>query len=139
VASFEDPETYDRLIDCFVNQGNRAHTYNVIRKLDGINLEDAVARAWKRAKYEQEYETNTMIPIAIAYGHQDALRLGIVDILGGDSDSYRREVRKAVRKHTGIEGSDDALVAWFAENGENLVFDKETGLFQVPGRTAEES
>jgi len=131
VASFEDPKTYDSLMDCFVNQGNRAQTYKVIRKLDGIQLENAVARAWKRAKYEQEYETNTMIPIAIAYGHQDALRLGIVDILGGDSDRHRQEVRKAVKKHTGIDGSDEELVAWFAENGDHLTFNKEIGLFQV--------
>ena len=73
VASFEDPETYDHLKAYFAFASNHAETYEVIKDLPGIELEEAVAAAWKRAQHEGRWEAKRMAAIAIDFGHVDAL------------------------------------------------------------------
>ena len=134
VAAFRDPTTYAGLVDLFAGRRGRAETYRALRDLAGIDLDAAVARAWRAARYDGEYETGQMIPIAIAHGHADALRAGILDVLNGSEEDYRsarRTVREAVKKHTGVEGSDAELAAWFRANEGRLVFDRDARRYRL--------
>ncbi len=74
-----------------------------------------------------------MIPIAIAHGQLDALRLGVLEVLGDPdvSSHTRRLVRDAVKEHAGVEGTDEEIVAWYRANEGNLSFDRGTKMFQV--------
>jgi hypothetical protein len=133
VASFRDPATYGDLVNFFVSRRDRDENYATLRELDGIDLDAAVDRAWKNAKYDDEYQAREMIPIAIAYGHLDALRMGILDVLGNSEagGNSKRGVRTAVKEHAGIEGTDEELITWFRENGGRLSFDRATKMFRI--------
>jgi len=129
VASFEDPATYHDLVNYLVNGDNREATYRLLSKLPEIDLDDAVSRAWKNAKYEPDYKTRELLPVAIAHGHIDALRIGILDVLG--SSPGDAGIRKAIRKHTGLDLPDDEIRDWFRANEKKLRFDNSTGLYRV--------
>lgn len=131
VASFEDPATYPDLLNYFVTGENREATYRLLGKLPGIDLDDAVSRAWKNAKYEPDYKTRNFLSVAIAHGHIDALRIGILDMTDG---SWRdADIRKTIRKHTGLDLPDDEIQAWFRENEKKLWFDESARLYRVQG------
>ncbi|MDD2241110.1 MAG: hypothetical protein PHO14_03740 [Kiritimatiellae bacterium] len=133
VASFEDPATYDDLVDYFVSQENRENTYQVLSRLEDIDLDAAVARAWKNARFESDRQTANMIPIAIAHGHEDALRIGILDGLGDTPKRFfgRQAIRHAVEAHTEATGTDQELADWYQANKLRLVFDPQAQKFRV--------
>lgn len=129
VASFEDPATYQDLVNYFVNGDNREATYRLLRKLPGIDLDDAVSQAWKNAKYEPDFKTRDLLPVAIAHGHIDALRIGILDM--PDSSFGDDSIRKTIREHTGLDLPDDEIQDWFRENEKKLRFENTTRLYRV--------
>ena len=134
-ASFRDPATYDDLVDFFVRRDDRDNNFKVLQGLEGIDLDAVVARAWQNAKYGSEYETYEMVPIAINYGHLDALRIGVLDILA-DPDGCNwshRQISEAVTARTGVGGADADIVAWYRANEGKLAFDRETRMFKVTG------
>ena len=133
VASFHDPATYGDLVNFFAIRDDRADNFKILQGLEGIDLKDAVARAWQNARCGSEYETHEMLPIAINYGHLDALRIGIRDLLGNpeESDWRRQQVREAVKARTGMTGTDEEIVAWYRANEGKLVFDQETQMYRV--------
>ena len=133
VASFREPATYGGLTDYFATRRNRAQSYKVLQDLEGIDLDVAVARAWRNAKYGGDYEAREMIPIAIAHGQPDALRAGILDVLGDPeaSQHVRKRVREAVTAHAGIEGTDEEITAWYRANEGRIGFDRESRRFRV--------
>jgi len=133
VAAFEDPSTYDDLVTYFVQQDHNERTYRVLKQINGIDLDKAVARAWKTARYGYDYEVRYMIPIAIAHGHIDALGQGIENYIvdAGSNSHSKKQIRNVVKKHTGLTGSDEEIAAWFKDNKEALTFDKGTGMYQA--------
>jgi len=134
VASFKDPDTYDELMHYFVYGSSRADTYRAIRDLPGIELSDAVAEAWRRAS-SSEWEATSMAPIAIEYGHVDALAYAISALSDTSSPAHHAydvwALWTAVLLHTDAPRSAEGLKRWFAENKDRLVFDPETKKFQV--------
>lgn len=134
-ASFQDPATYDDLVNFFVSQDDRDDNFKVLQGLEGMDLDAGVARAWQNAKYGSEYETYEMVPIAIHYGHLDALRMGVLDILADPEECNwsHRQICEAVTARTGVGGSDADIVAWYRANEGQLVFDRNTRMFKVVG------
>jgi len=137
VASLRDPETYDELKRCLIFGGNRAATYDAIRFLPGIELEDAVASAWGLAGIGESYEARSMARIAIGYGHVDALETLIAELdLCAEDPFALRQVRAALLRHTEARGTNEEMRRWFEEHRDDLVFDPEHKLFRV--RTGDE-
>ncbi|VGO22523.1 hypothetical protein [Pontiella sulfatireligans] len=134
VASFKDPATYPLLTGFLVNGRNRDSTYGIIKELPGIELEEPVAKAWRQAKYEQNWERIDMIPIATAYGHADALGAAAIMLNDDELQGYqRKELRNAFKKHTGIRGADEELLNWYKANKAALRFNPETKMFVAEG------
>ena len=74
VAAFQDPSTYDDLKEYLVNGANRQLTYQALSRIPGIDLSQAVAEAWAKAKSAcSDCVRVAMAPIALRFGHQDAL------------------------------------------------------------------
>lgn len=140
VAGFNDPETYPLLTGFLVNGSNRDSTYGIIKDLPGIELEAAVAKAWRRAKYEQDWARRDMIPIAIAHGHTDALAAATQELGNDDLPGYqRKKIRKSIATHTGIRGTDEELKDWYLANKGRLHFEEETKLFVAEGTSVAQS
>jgi len=127
-----EPETYDLLVEYFINGSNRSSTYGVIKFLP-IDLDDAVARAWEKAKFDlQKWELTYLAPIAVSHGVADALRY-VVDSLEYPPDKISVDVhpRKVMLRHTEARGHNKALQQWYNQNKNNLVFDAERKVFRV--------
>ena len=131
-AGYKDPETYDMLRDYFVEGGSASRTYKDLKKLKDFPLDEAVASAWERVKYDHEYAKYSMVPIAIKHGHLDALEIGVVDILIDEEgqDHNRGEVRKVLKKMMKWD-DEGSFISWYQKNKENLVFDKDKNEFVV--------
>lgn len=131
VASFNDPSTYSGLTDYFIHGANRRMTYGAIRNLPGIELDDAVSKAWKKSKYADVFQSVNIIPIALEYGHTDALGKAVSLLDSNDPFQTSLSMRKNIEKFTGQTGSNEALREWYRTNKDRLRFDAETKRFVV--------
>ena len=131
VARFQDPETYPLLTDYLIRARHRDDAYDEIKDLPGIELDEAVAKAWKNAQYDGWERLNT-IPLALQFGHKDALS-AITIALNDESthSSWNNKLRKSFSQHTGISGSDEELRIWYLANKDRLRFNPETKMFVV--------
>lgn len=133
VASFKDPLTYSKITEYFIENGNE-QSYSILSEIEEVDLDAVVAKAWQRAKYQENNSTQQMIPVAIAHGHQDALRIGIIDRLKEEHWCKKCKggsIMKAVNKHTGQKGEPDEIISWFRENESKLVYEREAKMFRV--------
>lgn len=133
VASFQDPATYSALANYFSKSMSASYLYQYISLLPGIQLDDAVAAAWARAKApDRTYSTANMAPIAISYGHQDAADT-LIELLKNPPDRMSSSVnpRRTLLMHLDTAGSDEEIIAWYAANKNNLIFDPESKKFKL--------
>ena len=131
VASLRDPTTYDALIAQFVNGQNRASTYEAIRDLPGIKLEDAIAQAWARIGNGSRWEQSKMAIIAAEHGHEDALAALIRSLTTSPSEFRQGDARLAIGRLTELPYMSDAdLQRWYESRKGHLVFDKATGKYR---------
>jgi len=133
VVLFNDPKTYPDLIDYLINGNNSSYTYKAIKKLPGIELEDAVAKMWnKKRSLDFEWGKDNAATVAVEYGHLDALEHLINRLQNPTLQEYSsREIKNAVWQTTGQYGSPEELAKWVKEKRDNLTFDKKTGKFVV--------
>lgn len=132
VASFQDPETYDDLKAYLVNGGNRHLTYEAIKDLPGIQLEEVVAKAWERAKREGGWAAMTMGKAAIGFGHIDALQCAVNELGAPPWRPDRmHDAREVVLRHIEFRGTNAEIRRWFHTNKDKLVFDQDTKKFRV--------
>ena len=132
VALLNDQESYPLLRNYFINGSNRSATYKEICYLPIKDLDEAVAEAWERSRFDHEYERSAMAMIAAEYGHIDALTALIEGLTRGTINEYRiSDVRGAIMKTTGFIGSNEKLMEWFNLNKDQLTFDPETKKFVV--------
>ncbi len=136
VASFKDPDTYAGLKYYFVHGANRRDTYGAIKHLPGIELSDAVAQAWRRSR-PSRWEAARIAPIAIEWGHLDALAYAVSALTGTPRPDHALYdmwgLWTAVLRHSDAPRSAEGLKSWFEGNRDNLVFDPETRKFRVKG------
>lgn len=138
VAQMHDASTYDSLKWYFVNGDNQAYTFQCIQYLPGIELNDAVAEAWKRARFNDQWEREEMARIAVNYGILEALEC-LIDGLRLDADGDPRgfntdETRPAILRCIKFRGTDEQIIKWFDDNYDRLRFAPESGKYVVePG------
>ncbi len=130
VASFRDPDTYDDLIELFVFSGMPSMVFPILKDIPDLELDDAVERAWRRARFTGHHMQTSMAPIALEYGYPDALELAIRDL---DKTTGVRifNARDLVLRFTDARGSDEEIRKWYEENKDRLVFDPERRRFVV--------
>ncbi len=140
VVRLQDPDTYEALRWYLVNGVNNAFTYESIRTLPGIQLDEAVAGLWQKTESWTGRDASFRPKIAaIATYH------GVVDALGFAVDSLGKEwgrrytvetPRGVILKHTEARGSDEELREWWTQNKDVIVFDSERGTFVVDAAAA---
>jgi hypothetical protein len=130
VAALQDPATYPELRSYFIRCSNRKSTFAVIRMLPGFELVDAVAEAWKKAKYD-DWGATWLCGIAAEYGHADALQKAADILRTTNRKDYLEETREVLKKLTPASGDDPALLAWFDANRDKLVFDQQSKKYIV--------
>ncbi len=133
VASFEDPSTYDALIQHMVHGLNPASTYEVVENLPGIQLDDAVDKTWQRSKHRHGWQADTFAIIAIGYGKVDALEhlIHVLDSRKPDQEYLKDQALQALIEHTTAHGSTEEIRAWYQQNRDHLVFDSADKKFKV--------
>jgi len=136
VARFEDPATYDDLKWYLIHGSNPEETYQAIRNLAAMDLEETVPKAWEQKKYGEQYEAFQMAKVAVRFGNVEALGEILRNAAEGDEWSAS-EARSLVWRLTGQAGSSRELIEWFNKNKDRLVFDPKAGTFSV--KAGEES
>lgn len=122
VASFKTPETYEDLKNYFIYSGSNSTIYDTLKDLPGIDLTDAVEKAWRRAKYSHRFTSQAMLPIALEFGHPDALEI-MVGELDKPSDMRLWDPRDLLLKFTSASGSNEEIQQWYEANKDRIVFD----------------
>ncbi len=124
IANLQDPLIYEDLKQYLILGSNKKWTYEAIKMLPGIALENTVIQAWKNAKRDR-WSRNTFAPIALAYGQSDALS-AIVESLDSPANDYNavRYPRKYILQYTYVSGSNNDIREWYDKNKSNLYFDK---------------
>ena len=89
LASLKDPTTYDAMIQYLVtNPYNRYGTYQAIKNLPGIKIDDKVIREiWKNipASQENDHQKSTFAIVALGVGELDALDIvNVEQVLEGN-------------------------------------------------------
>jgi hypothetical protein len=130
VVLLNDPKTYPDLLNYLINGGSKAQTYKSIRNLPGVELEEAVAKAWENAKREP-WESASFAPVAIEFGHLDALELAVKHLNDDPRMSHWYDARGLLLRHTDAYGTNEDIQRWFFENKDKLVFDPESKKFHV--------
>lgn len=135
VANLKDPETYEVLKACLINNSPlRYHIFKMLADLPGIELEDAVAQAWEKAQMEGSRESIDAAKFTVQYGYLDALR-SLVDAMVYEAKpmlfNTSQDFRNIILQHIDFYGRNDEIYRWFKDNHANLVFDKETRKFEV--------
>ncbi|MCP3887733.1 MAG: hypothetical protein GY702_02510 [Desulfobulbaceae bacterium] len=129
ITNLEESCIYDDLKQYLILGSNKSWTYETIKMLPDIELEDAIFEAWQNAKREK-WSRTSFAPIALAHGHSDAFPIIIesLDSAPNDHDAVRHP-RKHILQYTYARGSNDDLRNWYSENKDNLEFDKEKGKY----------
>lgn len=141
VVSLNDPSTYDLLTQYLVNSNNPSYVYELIERLPDIKLDDAVAQAWTKAKTAgHDFQIAQMAPIALDYGHQDAID-ALIEILKKPPTRFFSSLnpRLTLITHLDFRGSNEELFRWYEENKNALVFDPGTKRFKVEKKTEPET
>jgi hypothetical protein len=132
VASFEDPATYEALVNYFIHGAHRHDTYKALKNLPAIDLTDAVGRAWREARWDNPWETRQMAEIAMQHGHIDALGYLVEQL---DDDGFAplgfSRARGLVLIYTEARGTNEDIRVWFDENRDKLVFDPGTRKYVI--------
>jgi hypothetical protein len=134
VAALRDPETYDVLTEYMAKTSSSpSYVYESIRLLPGIQLGDAVSKAWEKAKgSDNQYNVAGMAVIAASYGHPDAVEtlIGLLKNPPGRTSSFVNP-RLSLLLHLDTSGSNEEIIAWYETNKENLVFDPKSKKFKL--------
>ncbi len=136
VVDLKDPKTYPKLKEFFITHGNRLNTYNKIKDLPGIKLDDAVKEAWNmvKASPHNQWDKYGMSIIAVGYGNKEALAFLFDNYDNQQYRFLRLKCWSAMREHTDQEGSVDEISKWFNKNKQNIVFDKKDKKFKLKSK-----
>jgi len=131
VASLEDPTTYPALLEYFIENSNGTSLYDTLRRLPDLDLTDAVAKAWRRSVGQQDQQRMQMARIAAEYGQFSALQFLVRMTRAHNEEYQRKEALKLVYRFVDFDGEDEEFKGWWEKNKDRLVFNKESGMFEV--------
>jgi len=125
LTKLSDPSTYDALADYLADGPNPSYTYHVICDLPGIELDAAVAKAWRRhADSPSIYMRGQMAEIAIRHGHIDALG-ALIELAANPEARFTfngKRPRQIVDEHIEQTGDDEALLRWYEQHKDRIFY-----------------
>ncbi len=142
VASFKDPKTYGMLKEYFITHSNRMRTYEAIKDLPGIKLDDAVDEAFSYVKGQNmkqqhnQWQMYNICRIAVGYGKKEALEFLLESYGKPQFSYYRLKCMKVIQDHVGFEGSINDKREWFKKNKKDIVFDKKDKKFKLKSKVS---
>ncbi len=132
VVRLRDPSTYEALKAHLIEGNNRWQTFETLRELKDLSLDDAVAQAWDRARYDQNWERDSMASIAVEYGHLDALEHVATQIRAGTAEDFQlRQMQRALVQHVAEKGSVRQVADWVLTNKDRLTWDATVKEFRL--------
>ena len=135
-ATLDDPDIRKGLEKYLAHGANPAHTYRTIQNVPGIDLDEAVAEAWKRARLGHEWERMQMAQIAVGHGHEDALSMlieGLDEPQFQHMGPFGQSARSTVLMHIDFHGTNDEIRKWYSDNRQKLRWNEEKRRFYVSG------
>ena len=131
IANMQESCVYEDLKQYLILGSNKKWTYEAIKLLPGIELDDTVVQAWENAKREQ-WSRSSFAPIALAHGQADVLAV-IIDSLDSSPNDHNavRHPRKHILQYTYATGSNNEIRSWYDENKNKLFFDTENRKYIV--------
>lgn len=131
LAGLQDPSTYPDLADYLAKGQNPLQTWQMIKDLPGIDLEEALDQAWRNALTNPGLAAQ-LAPATIAHGYPDALALAIASLDPNEDGHIQvQDARTLVLRHTEARGDNADLKRWFAEHKDHLRFDWNTRRFSA--------
>jgi hypothetical protein len=131
VASLNDPATYDSLKKYFIKHNNRGATFEAIQYLPGIELDEAVAEAWKM-RGMHEWERRSVAKVALGYGHVDALEMLLQYMNLKTTNSWEvQDISKKLFMYVDQSGSSKEIYEWVKTNREKIIFDKKEKKYKL--------
>jgi hypothetical protein len=132
-ASLKSPEAVEALKQYMIRGQSRQEAFGALRVMPNAgDLAPTVATAWEAARFGDPWQRTEMAKIAVPYGHVDALGYVIEQLGSPDGSSYERgNLRSLVLRYTPARGSDQAILEWYNENRDDLVWDAEANVYKV--------
>ena len=123
IVNLQQSCVYEDLKQYMILGSNKSWTYEAIKMLPDIELDNAVVQAWENAKRDK-WSRSSFAPIALAHGQSDALSV-IIESLDSSPNNHNavRHPRKHILQYTYATGSNNDLRSWYNDNKRNLFFD----------------
>lgn len=131
VASFRDPETYGALKAYLVSGMNRTQTFEAIKAIPDIALENPVAEAWVIAKQEGGWNACNFAQVALEYGHRDAVEFLLTAAESDEPNMQYCEAHQTLVRFIDFQGTPEEIKAWWFDNAHAIYFDEERRMFVV--------
>jgi hypothetical protein len=129
IVSLRDPSTYPALRAYFLKYPTRLGTYEVLRNLPGINVEELMPQAWAVAKAGSDGDRINLLTPAAECGIADSLAVAAEFLRTAKKDYHKRVGRKVLNEFTPAQGDDAALLAWYDANKDRLVFQADRRIY----------
>lgn len=131
LAQAEDPKTYPALISFLVNGWNSHSTYNAIKTLPGIDLREALPRAWEKSR-PNRYQIGYLTPDALELGYLPAFHFlfETIDNNYGVPETIYNSYA-LIKRFTDLPGytTKKGLKEWYAAHKNQIYFDSGSGYF----------
>ena len=131
LASLQKPELYPILINYMTGGWNSHVTYGNIKNLPGIELTEALQKAWESSR-GNNYQIGYLTRDTLATGYMPAFHFLFETI----DDNYRvpntiYNAEALIKQFTNQRGEKADLKAWYAANKENIAFDEALNKYTV--------
>ena len=134
------PKEYKTLENYFIYGQSPQMSYKALCQLEGFNMKEAVAKAWKRQKNAgQAWSRNQMAKIAAKFGHKDALRYLIYSYRTETQQYMIDQTKTAIYQLTGEILTPREMIKWYKKNESKLTFDPEQGKYIIKGKKVKKS
>jgi hypothetical protein len=145
VASLNNPLTYPKLLHYLLHGMNPHMTLKAIESIPDFpqaEFEEAVGKIWEKKKSGEGempygphlvYEKVAVAKAAAKIGHVDALEYCIRRLIEKKKSTFDhdQDLRPSVLRLVPVRLSNKELLRWCRENSRSLVFNRETGKYEV--------
>ena len=127
IARLEDPTTFDALKEHFVLGSSKVAVHDILKRLPGIDLREAVRQAWRNSSDLESWDKEDVATVAVEYGHVDALAYLAETVLKPPDRHRSYESRHySLVWHVPNKGTIRETAKWILQNEARLKFDKDS-------------
>lgn len=132
VSLFQDPETYEALNHYLIHGKNKYSTYEIIKDLPGINLDEVLMKAWEKTRdLNNDWDQVGLATVVLSMGRKDAIKTLLKSLKSDEFYYFYGKVVKLLYQHLDFRGSIQEMIDWYESNKNNLYFDKKDKRFKL--------